>query len=712
MSSTHDDIRLLVAEVVEASKLPTKSRTANVKPTVANLTSLLYERGVLPDVLDDLVNLITKPSHLDQASLSAIVRNLYPATQVSANVTLRIVSCLGHGKIKPSLPLQAALLRWLIIVYHVLESPQILSQAYPVLFNMLDTAVTRPHLTHLLALITRRKHVRPFRIQSLLNLSRKTGNDPGLIGLLRVFKEYYPEVIVGDAVRGKASAFKHPDLQWRQRLDEIQESHLQETLESISRPHDGFRVHRPITRSQRNKLIPLVHTSHANEDSITLEEVENTAGFVKNLEKIELPSQLVAVLADPLLQKLIQLRPSEDSDQRIANWLNSALQDVLDGDADESLLFDVLDVLKEYVVSAKKLPSLLLNFFARFLPMWNGAGRRDTMFEILSYVPLLEFPELYKHIFKPLESATLDNTPDSQLALLSLYTNVLHHWTVILQSSDIIPLNANAAISSLVSHVNILALTLIQTSPTVATCSAILEFYEQNARLVSHDVLKHHIRIELPLPSLVYILLFSNSLSIVSRLCDILACYRKGFDIAMQTKARQDGSNQINTATYSRAYVDLYNGFLMDICNCYWRGHAFSNSDTNALGCMVPRKLVPVLTKYVSSVDNTFSLETLFGLSYSPVLCLQSIQVVRELENAAVDRGELIRNQHAGPVTQSSLTRLSTSGGINLSWKDYRVDVLATLSASDLAGITEILKNTMKVVKTLMEGKSTQTSTQ
>lgn len=44
--------------------------------------------------------------------------------------------------------------------------------------------------------------------RSRLNLSRQTGNDPALVGLLRVFKDYYPEIIVGEAVRGKASAFK------------------------------------------------------------------------------------------------------------------------------------------------------------------------------------------------------------------------------------------------------------------------------------------------------------------------------------------------------------------------------------------------------------------------------------------------------------------------------------------------------------------------
>lgn len=86
---------------------------------------------------------------------------------------------------------------------------------------------------------------------------------------------------------------------------------------------------------------------------MTLEEIENAAGFVKNIDKLELPNQLVAVLADPLLQKMMLLRPSYESDQRIANWLNAVLQDVVSGDADENTLFELLDVLRDYVVSIK-----------------------------------------------------------------------------------------------------------------------------------------------------------------------------------------------------------------------------------------------------------------------------------------------------------------------------------------------------------------------
>lgn len=68
---------------------------------------------------------------------------------------------------------------------------------------------------------------------------------------------------------------------------------------------------------------------------------------------------MVAVLVDPLLQKLMLLRPSEESDQRIANWLNSILQDVTEGFENEETLFDMMDILRDYVVSAKVSPFLL-----------------------------------------------------------------------------------------------------------------------------------------------------------------------------------------------------------------------------------------------------------------------------------------------------------------------------------------------------------------
>lgn len=320
--------------------------------------------------------------------------------------------------------------------------------------------------------------------------------------------------------------------------------------------------------------------------------------------------------------------------------------------------------------------------------------------------PLTLSSVLYQHIFNPLENALLDNTPQSQLDLLVLYTNLLHHWTAHLQSTSPIPENASTSVTELIRHVNRLTMTLLQTSKTVSTDSTILNFYEEAVRLVSASTLQNFIRIELAPSPVIYTFLFNDSLATVSRLCYILACYKKGFESAMSRRATQDGSQRVDSLSYDRAYVNLYNGYLMDICNCFWRARAFSDGDTNAHGCMIPRPCVSALTSYVSSVDKAFAVSSLFSLSHSPLLCLQSIQRVRELEDAAMEQDASIRTRHAGPVTQASLTKLPISGGIRLTWQDYRIGVLRALSAKGMIGIAELLKNTMTVLKNSMEQKS------
>jgi centromere protein I len=93
--------------------------------------------------LSRLVDLVTLPSELDQASLGSLIRNLYPVSKVPNAVVIKIVGGLGHGRAKPSYSVQCALLKWLVMVYDVLENQRILSQLYSILFNLLDTVAVR-----------------------------------------------------------------------------------------------------------------------------------------------------------------------------------------------------------------------------------------------------------------------------------------------------------------------------------------------------------------------------------------------------------------------------------------------------------------------------------------------------------------------------------------------------------------------------------------
>ncbi|KAK4646522.1 hypothetical protein QC761_211250 [Podospora bellae-mahoneyi] len=700
-----DRLGQLLDDLETASKIPAKRRQTSIKPTVEKTTSLLYDRGALPDDLIRLVDLLTQHNHLDQASLSAITRNLYPLGKVSDEVLLRIVGALGHGHLKPSFPLQSLFLKWLVMVYHLLQNPTILSQTYAVLFNLLDSAAIRPQLCHLLALITRRKHVRPFRIQTILALSRQTGGDPNLTGLLRVFKNYYPEIIVGDITKGRAAAFKHPDVQWRERLNEIQQQHFDRHEDDGTR--NGFAVSHALGRRLKGAraLVPNVHTLHAHETSVTLEEFDSAEGFVNSLEKIEMPSQLVAVLADPLLQKFLLLRPSQEASQRISNWLMACVGDVASGDTDPSFLLDMVEVIRDYVLSTKELSPVLMEFFQSFLQTWNGLDKRDIVLETLSYLPLLDFTEL-SPLFTLLQSKLLNNTPQSQLALLTFYTLLLNNWTTRLLSrpTSSLPSQPVTSIPSLLTHVNPLCLTLSQSSPSISTSLAILDFYTATGRIYSSPILLLHIPIAIPPPLLVYNLAFSPSLTVLSRLCSILTVYKIAWETVI-TKKTSPQQQQRKPSQEEWSQINIFNGFLMDICNNLWRGRAFAlaptsdsgSPDANARGCRIPKSLVPVLDSYLRDLDDDLKLETVFGLSYNPVLCLQSIKFVRGLEEKEMKKGGLLV-RHAGPVTQQSLVRLAGRGGVRLSWQEYRAGVLGWLEGEEVGqkGLPGLMYNTMK----------------
>lgn len=163
---------------------------------------------------------------------------------------------------------------------------------------------------------------------------------------------------------------------------------------------------------------------------------------------------------------------------------------------------------------------------------------------------------------------------------------------------------------------------------------------------------------------------------------------------------RPINSPVLDQQSYPKDYVNHFNGFLMDVCNCVWRSRAFNTTDPNALGCLLPLPVTQSLSKYVSGLDTSLSLPTLFSFSYSPLLSLLSISYVRELEDKAEDQ---IDRRHPGPVTQNSLKQLEKDGGLRLAWPDYKLGVLTYMESKGVMGVGELMYNTMKHLMTARE---------
>jgi centromere protein I len=115
-----------------------------------------------------------------------------------------------------------------------------------------------------------------------LGLLQQAGNEPALNALLRVYKNYCPDIIVSFTGTGRASSLsvsiclvtmtrvltnpQQNDSEWRKRLLTIQE--MAASFGNGQTSHGGFRVARNGTKRSKTSILPEVHTFHAVEVSL------------------------------------------------------------------------------------------------------------------------------------------------------------------------------------------------------------------------------------------------------------------------------------------------------------------------------------------------------------------------------------------------------------------------------------------------------------
>jgi len=177
-----------VAEILHltpsiAARTPAKQRVRKIE--VDTICNHAFQFGLDSSSFDVLLDIVTCRNYLDQTTTTTLIKNLFPARLVTSKHVLSVVGSFGQGQGKPSPSTQLALVKWLHMIYDFAEDPSVFSQLYGVLFNLLDMITLRygpsvhnalfrvlltegrTPLCHLLGAVTRRKHVKAFRIQQL-----------------------------------------------------------------------------------------------------------------------------------------------------------------------------------------------------------------------------------------------------------------------------------------------------------------------------------------------------------------------------------------------------------------------------------------------------------------------------------------------------------------------------------------------------------------
>ncbi|QDS76726.1 hypothetical protein FKW77_001125 [Venturia effusa] len=671
------DFEEAVDALEAASKLSAKRRAGKVTPTVDEICEYAFQFGFPRHHLLRIIKLVTTRNELDQSSITTLIKNLYPAGHVPSEAVCAIVASLGHARRKPSSSTQAALVRWLSAVHGVLEDHSILTQLYAVLFSLLDMVTIRFDDSQGATLSPAGFSYKEKTCAPIQN-TETTGNEPAVTALMRVYKNFCPEIIMSTVNAGRVSAQSQTDLEWRNRLQAIQEVSRSQGLTSGDRA--GFKVARNGAKRSRPSILPEVHTFHASEALVTLEDVESADHFAENLERIEPPSQLVAGLRDPLLQKYLILGSTADSEKRLEFWLSQyfehELETLREGFGLSATLSDTLSAIISYTESSKALLPIVERFLTAYIPVWNGSSYLGPILDLITYLPIQPFAELQRIVLAPLEQSILHGAHAPFDTLFGFYANLAQRWSLTLTNS----LSHKQAFDDLCQHVAVLAQSACSSTDSCNT--SVLNFYETIALATSSNVASdsNHIPIILPPPSVIYNVAMTPSLTILSRVSSLLATYKS----VLETRIK-------STTSLHADSTRVLNGYLMDICNLLWRSRALTTSDTNSFGCLCPATVTAELTSYTSRTNGDYALNKSFDFSHNSLIASLSRTAFDELE---AREGKEMR--HIGPVTQQSLVMLGNAGGVKVSWKEYRVMMLMWLEERGVDGIKKLMFVTMK----------------
>ena len=174
--------------------------------------------------------MLLTPPGLDQASQNSLLKSFFPAEKLPNHLILVVIEALGVGKQKASSTTQTALVRWLILVFELIDF-SILLQCYSILFNLLSVLYLRGHLCHLLAKITQRKHVQPWRVRYVQHIEESIATDANISKLA----DLYEYLVPGSFDKRKFKLpinFIHPDPSWTESLQRI----INESTSSRLRP--------------------------------------------------------------------------------------------------------------------------------------------------------------------------------------------------------------------------------------------------------------------------------------------------------------------------------------------------------------------------------------------------------------------------------------------------------------------------------------------
>nr|KAG5701401.1 hypothetical protein BaRGS_032733 [Batillaria attramentaria] len=518
-------------------------------------------------------------------------------------------------------------------------------------------------------LLTRKEDVKMFRVRKLLSLIQgRVGPQPCLLGLLTIYKLYYPNLVAFALPPSNKMFFGSYDRKWRCQVREMVEKSEARQALSASSSLGGNAAELGLSKSRqlaiqapakkRRRLeIPISHSASAetqlsesmeqvslsvNTKKVPFVRVDTFMNLIDNVEKIEFPSQIAACLRDPILQHLMAYAADRVVTARFTFWLQHTLTDeflnhssvnVEENERLLRMLVDFTDFLQEGV-------PVVDSFISSYLHTWNGMDYGPFILRLISKCQMYPFSDLNDLILEPLRQLYFSSSVYFKCQCLLTLTELLRNYaayecprlkewsaavtaenntTTILPTDpslhSVFPERLNETVQpalvlqKLAAFVDRLAvLGLRMEGDNTLLLHSVVNFVE----LLSQWNQQHGVeKIILPSEHLLRRILFSDCSSAISRLCVAFCRYKESF---VQSSSRQ------------RESVSAFNDMLVDMCDALWRNKAFINPTQGSLKAL-SGELNPIVTSmgipYPSSRFSIFQGQAFLPYAWSFLLQTQ-----------------------------------------------------------------------------------------
>ncbi|XP_072033615.1 centromere protein I-like [Amphiura filiformis] len=552
---------------------------------------------------------------------SRLVKCLIPESVIPEDAVVSAISWMCTNK--PSSALQTLLLKWIILTYDLIESRTRLHALYGIIFQFIENDMMCPLVCHLLYLLTRKEDVVGFRVRRLLDLQRRVGIQSHITALLSVYKLYKPHLVSLAVPSTQRVYFRQIDRKWAALVqaakDRIAAAGRQ--AESVTdRLHETLTEKGPVSKRKRMELVPRVTTSSIMRDAegahyrlpgadrtdrVQLQDISSFENLLENLERLELPSQVAAVLRSPYLQHVISCQRQRHMLQRLSLWLFQVLSAEITAEDENQRGVELLQLLINFTDFLQVNIPVCETWLADYLLTWNGLDYRPYILRIFTRCRIYQFQKLNDLILEPLRTLFFCSSVFFKCQLAYCFTELLRNYVILelpryrgyvamkkvrqaasVQAADHDvddawdPLyeyheehfEALQTIQSLIYYVDkVFAVGLQQERDNSLLMHLVLSFYE----MVSHIHTKYNVPFTcLPCPGVVYRAVFSSNAMACSRMCSIIARYRNEYSSLKQSS---EASNNMSDLSKQ---VTALNGYILDISNSLWRHKAFTTSKT------------------------------------------------------------------------------------------------------------------------------------